>query len=273
MRQAATKLPLPDREKVVLVHSSGSSPRQWAQLASRLASDRRLQVVAPPLVGHDAEPGWSRNEAPSLAGEVERLCAHLGRVRGPVHLVGHSYGGAVALKAALSGRFEVASIALYEPSLFAFLEERLDEYRASPTAIARAIAWSLAIHCPHEAARIYVDYWNGPRTFATMSPEKSARIVERMPIVKACFDALVCDEMRAPDLSALTAPCLVMCGARSPQPSQDICELVAGHSPRGRLHRFAELGHMGPVLAPAAVNAVIEEFLEFVPARSVRASV
>jgi pimeloyl-ACP methyl ester carboxylesterase len=59
-----------------------------------------------------------------------------------------------------------------------------------------------------------------------------------------------------------------MVGRKSPQPSQDLCEIVAGSLPAARLHHFAALGHMGPVTDAPAVNAVIEEFLREVATAS-----
>ena len=49
---------------------------------------------------------------------VEALARHVGA---PVHLVGHSFGGMVAFAAALSGRVEVVSLALFEANPIALI--------------------------------------------------------------------------------------------------------------------------------------------------------
>ena len=46
--------------------------------------------------------------------EVRLVQSLAARVGGPVHLVGHSFGGTVALAAALTGSVQVASLALFE---------------------------------------------------------------------------------------------------------------------------------------------------------------
>lgn len=246
-------------ETVVLLHSSGASPRQWSALAERIPARLRMHVAAPALVGHGDEKPWGPGVAPSLDGEVERLCARVSHAFG-VHLVGHSYGGAVAIKAALSGRLDVRSVTVYEPSLFAMLDRPYPDHE-SPVSAGREVARLLAAGRTDDCARLYVDYWTGEGEFDRMPPERRDRIVERMPAVAACFRALFEDGARVADLPQLGMPCLVMKGARSPQPSQDLCEMVAGSMPLARLHHFSHLNHMGPLADPAAVNAVIEEFL------------
>ena len=248
-------------ETVILLHSSGASPRQWSALAGRIPARFGLRAAVPALVGHGEEPPWRPAEAPSLQGEVDRICARLPADTGGVHLVGHSYGGAVAIKAALSKRLRVRSLTVYEPSLFSVLDHRVYRSADSPFAAGWAISQLFREGRTGEAARLYVDYWCGADAFARMPFDRRARMVERMPAVVDCFTALFADPVRAGDLGHLEVPTLLMTGTQSPRPSQDICEIVAGSLPKARLHWFGGLDHMGPVLEPLRVDAVIEEFL------------
>ena len=111
------------------------------------------------------------------------------------------------------------------------------------------------------SARMYIDYWHSGPTFDALPAERRARLIERMPVVKGCFEAIFADAVSAGELSRLAMPCLVMSGNRSPLPAQDLSGMVAASVGNARHHRFAQLHHMGPLLAPGTVNAVIEEFL------------
>src|SRR5262245_25652134 len=82
----------PDR--VVLVPCSGSSTRQWQTLCAGLAG---FVPVAVDLRGHGDRPGWHGAGALSLAEEAAAI-AEACPAGAPFHLVGHSYGGAVALR-------------------------------------------------------------------------------------------------------------------------------------------------------------------------------
>jgi pimeloyl-ACP methyl ester carboxylesterase len=72
---------------IVLVHGAWANPGSWAPVIQRLQADG-YNVVAPPnpLVG-------LRHDAQALRGVLETL-------KGPIVLVGHSYGGAVITNAA-----------------------------------------------------------------------------------------------------------------------------------------------------------------------------
>ena len=77
----------------VLLHSSASMRWQWRPLMDALKGFRR--VLAPDLWGYgesDAFPGVE----PSLAKEIAIVDGLAERAGGPIDLVGHSFGGALA---------------------------------------------------------------------------------------------------------------------------------------------------------------------------------
>src|SRR5438046_1391885 len=102
-----------DGTGILLLHSTGASGTQWRALADRLAPHGR--VAAPDLCGYGTSGGWTGREAFRLAHEATRLSPLIQGFAAPVHLVGHSYGGAVALHLARTQRERVASLTLYEP--------------------------------------------------------------------------------------------------------------------------------------------------------------
>ncbi|MEV4438353.1 alpha/beta hydrolase [Streptomyces sp. NPDC049577] len=99
---------------VVLLAGQNATPAEWAPHVVALAEGGR-RVIALDRVG---EPGYSTQTAPittadDTAAWLEEALAGLGVER--AHLVGHSYGGWVALNHAVRAPGRVASVAVCDP--------------------------------------------------------------------------------------------------------------------------------------------------------------
>jgi pimeloyl-ACP methyl ester carboxylesterase len=104
---------------VVCIHSSASSSGQWRTLMERLAD--RFRVIAVDLYGSGKTAAWPQGQPMHLDDEVALLSSVFRAAGDRFHLIGHSFGGAIALKAALANRDRVLSLVLYEPVLFSVL--------------------------------------------------------------------------------------------------------------------------------------------------------
>ncbi|HVW26600.1 MAG TPA: 2-succinyl-6-hydroxy-2,4-cyclohexadiene-1-carboxylate synthase [Polyangiaceae bacterium] len=77
---------------VALLHGFTGSPSSFQELAAVL-EPRGVRVAAPPLLGHGADDSGVRD----FEGEVERLARGLAARDRPMHLLGYSLGGRVAI--------------------------------------------------------------------------------------------------------------------------------------------------------------------------------
>ena len=81
---------------LVLVHGGRDHCRNWDWVAGRLRD--RWHIVAPDLRGH-GDSAWSEDGEYSLSANVYDLAQLIHQLNaGPVTLVGHSYGGNIALR-------------------------------------------------------------------------------------------------------------------------------------------------------------------------------
>ncbi len=99
---------------VVYVHGLGGSSTNWTDLAGALSSRWHGLAVDLPGFGR-SEPLPSRDY--SLAAHARTVAAFLGTLDGPVHLVGNSLGGAVALSVAADHPALVRTTTLVSPAV------------------------------------------------------------------------------------------------------------------------------------------------------------
>jgi pimeloyl-ACP methyl ester carboxylesterase len=245
-------------EPVVLLHCSGATGAQWRPLVEALGD--RFHLLAPDLYGHGGTAPWPGPEAYSLAHEAALVGALLDTLESPVHLVGHSYGGAVALHVARARLGRLRSLTLIEPVAFHLLQDgdaadalALAEF----TSVGESMLEALRAGDASAAFGCFVDYWNGPGTWAHIARDKRAAMITGLSTVKAVFHALMADPARFADFAGVTAPTLLVQGTRTTQAARRVCERLAQAWPRARVERVAGAGHMSPVTHRAEVEALI----------------
>jgi pimeloyl-ACP methyl ester carboxylesterase len=251
----------PARPTVVLLHSSAGSSRQWNALGQQLA--RRYDVRTVDFHDHGTQRRWHDERPLRLADEVS-LVEPLLRTAGRVHLIGHSYGGAVALKVAERNPAAIASVAVYEPVLFRWLFDAEPESDAAHEAhgIAAAMRKYLERGDAYRAAERFLNYWGGVGTWESMSMERRDAHAARMVAVLRHFGALAGDAPTVSNLQRLSAPLLVLSGSATRATTRRIAALLRAALPAARHETIMGAGHMGPVTHAAVVNARLERYLD-----------
>jgi len=233
------------------------------------------RVLAPDLYGYGETDPWPGYDPFSLADEAALADAILPPGHGPIHLVGHSYGGAVALRFALQRPERLRSLVLIEPVAFYLLSghgpDSADRQLFRQVMEIAALASKAAANGDYRRATArFVDYWNGEGAWTQTKPEMQAALARRMPKVALDFRATMTESTPRAAYRRIQVPTLVLRGARSPRPTRRIAELVAESLPASRLHTIEGAGHMLPLTHKEAVNAAIVEHLLHVMARRER---
>ena len=247
---------------VVCIHASASSSAQWRPLMDRLAG--RFRTLAVDLYGCGRSPTWPSNRARSLADEVALLAPVFAAAGDRFHLIVHSYGGAVALKAALADPGRLRSLVVFEPVLFSVLFDQ-DPTQPAAREIAAVRADTVAAvdaRTPDASGARFVDYWMGAGGWASMQEPRRAAVAAAMGNVTAQWHAAFTDPTPLSAFSALDVPALFITGSDSPASARGVAQLLTKVLPRVNAVEIEGVGHMGPVTHPDRVNALIERHLE-----------
>lgn len=111
-------------EPALFVHGLGGGSTNWTDLMALLSGRLAGEAVDLPGFGHSDPPPGGRYSLDAHVRAVVRLVEI--QARGPVHLVGNSLGGAVAVRLAAEHPGLVRTLTLVSPALPAFRLRRYD---------------------------------------------------------------------------------------------------------------------------------------------------
>lgn len=246
---------------VVCLHANASTSSQWRSLMALLAP--RFHVLAPDGHGAGKGPAWPTDRMLCLRDEVDLIAPVLNRAGASPVLVGHSYGAAVALVAAVMHPDRFRALVLYEPTLFALLDAESpppNEADGIRQAVAAAGA-ALDAGDADAAAGHFIDFWMGEGAWQRTPGNRRGPIAESVRNVRGWAAALTHEPTPLSLLTRLDLPVLLMSGNVSPVSSLAVARLLAGAMPRVRTISFEGVGHMGPLTHSDLVNAAIARFL------------
>jgi pimeloyl-ACP methyl ester carboxylesterase len=243
---------------VVCLHSSGGSSAQWQPLLERAA--RQFRIVAADFHGHGGTLAPAADAPYSLATESEALARTLAGLPGPLHLVGHSYGAAVALDFACRYPRRVRALTLYEPVLFSLLEPHSALAREVKD-VGRTIGELVAAGAPETAAQRFVDYWTGEGAWARMAAGQHAAVARRIAVVARHFDALIEQPVDTGAMGNLNVPITLLSGQDTRPVATAITARLATLLPGASWAKIPGAGHLGPITHAQAVNDVIAQDL------------
>ena len=235
-------------EMVMALHCSGGTGRQWRMLAERIGQHRFGRF--PDLLGTTFAGHWTGGMPFRLGIEAAPLLEEIDRHEGPIHLVGHSYGGGLALHVAAMRPERISSLTLYEPTAFHLL--RLagrpgGEALLEISEVIGSIRASFEVQRPEEGARAFVDYWSGEGTWTAMLPELKHRVLAYMPKAAHDFEALIEEPTPAAAYARFGFPTMILHGDTSRKPALLVAKLLGSIIASAVTAQLTGLGHMGPV--------------------------
>jgi len=246
-----------------------SSKSQWRELIESLRDRYRLIAIDLLGYGESAMPGGGY----SLDDEVRMVESVLARELQPgeqFHLIGHSYGGMVALQLAAQAQARrVRSLSLFEPIAFHLLPAG-DPDLAELAAARRGIADRMGAGDTQGAAGCFVDRWSGAGAFEQLREERQSVLATQVPKILLEYSA-VADGSCVADYRRIAVPTCLVTGQWSPEVAQRLTSMLTEILPHASCFEVAA-GHMAPITHPALVNPIFEEFVRAVDSSERRAA-
>lgn len=248
---------------VLLLHSGGFTSRQWRKLAELLAP--RYRVLAPDLLGYGNAGPWPEGKPFHFHEDVDFLESFIGEQCEPgqaLHLVGHSYGGLLALQLALRRPGLVRSIAVYEPVATGILDDVEDREARSALELVRREWQPDASGADEQWLREFVEWWNGRGAWDRLNDETRAAFRAAGWKLFQEVVTLIADRTDRATYAQIDVPVLVLGGALSPFAERRVVERLGEALPQATTKLFPGVGHMGPISHAPLVNEAIAAHLE-----------
>jgi pimeloyl-ACP methyl ester carboxylesterase len=255
---------------VVALHGGLGSWRSWEAVA-RVLADRFEFLLVDRRGRGDSGDGASPHALEREVEDARAVVAAPGRAGGPAAgdaeqrrapaLLGHSYGGAVALELARTAApGELRALLLYEPAVGidgAVTPEQLTSLRQCVLDGAPERAVPLSMELLDAAGLVVAD---GPLASLRIKPTAAfRRLAATVPDEISAVAPL--GEEHLASCAAISVPTLLMVGSESPPRAAANCRALAEALPAAEVVVLDGLGHVAHTTAPERVAQAIGAFL------------
>lgn len=243
---------------VVFIHGSFATPATWKRWFTLLSE--HYHCIAIRLPGHDGAPDYHDYHQPDIETEVlliERVVERL--TDQPVHLIGHSFGGVVALSTALSQRVPIARLSLFEP-VAVWLLEQLQTQDGIQTALDSVERFLTSYRQDAEmnpmACRQLIEFWGGDGVFEPLPEHVKNGMATMTPQNLRHWDVCTTSTFTVQDVQRLAMPVDLVHGSESSPVAHHINQQLQRLIPVATLSEIQGATHF---LVTSHVDACLEK--------------
>jgi pimeloyl-ACP methyl ester carboxylesterase len=248
-------------QKVILFHSTAAGARQWRSLMNTLAD--RYHLIAINLYGYGQTVAWDDSRPQSLADQAKLMVPFLPKNGDAVSIVGHSFGGSVAMKAAALFKDHVDRLVLIEPNPFYLLRqnERSEAYQEAVNLRdvimekGRTKSWCIA-------AEVFANYWMGEGSWDAMPDDRKSKFAKNLEPNFHEWDGVMNEEISLAEWEiSLPKATTVISAADTVRSIREICALMKQNIPNWKHEQINRGGHMAALTKPDLINPIVANAL------------
>ena len=245
-----------DGQPLVFIHGSLLDYRYWANEIDHFS--QYFRVIAPSRRHHwpNSKP---KGEFTYLSGEhTKDMIEFVDKVAGePVHLVGHSYAGYLAIEMASQRPGLCRSLVLMEPG---GPIEPMPPFPAPGQTFAKAANLYLSGEI-EKACALFMDTvctspkWKDcSKNFKQMTLDNVHTVVEQIKEIRPAI--------KSSQLRQIACPTLLLMGKNTPKPFPQIIEAAASSMPHAQIATIPQASHLMNQDNPVAYIRTLSEFVE-----------
>lgn len=230
-----------DGAPLLFLHGSMSTSAAWRGITNAL--NLKYRAISVDLWGYGKSDDWNENWPVDLSSEVDLIENLASSFDQPVHLVGHSHGGTLALEVAKRGRVDLQSLCLFEATPFNILythgdvkvfEELENMFLEYFEAVSK--------NEPHAVRRV-IDYWDGRGAYDAMPENIKSFLNSAVPMnivnVKAGFASTANQQ----DFSQISIPTLTVYGEETAASCKAMTLAICEWLPNAEVEAIPQAGH------------------------------
>jgi pimeloyl-ACP methyl ester carboxylesterase len=245
---------------IVLVPGSCSTGAAWRTVMANWHG--RFRCVTTSLLGYGGTAERRAAGDADIAYEREILETVIRRAGGPVHLVGHSFGGLTALAVALRGRVPLLSLTIAEAPAVDILRET-GEQRDYDTFRNMSRAYSDAFRRGEtDAIARMIDFYGGAGTFAAWPQRVRDYAIETTPANLLDWESAYGFRLTPASLAAVKIPAMVVWGEASHPAVRRANELLSRHLSHADHAMIAGASHFMIATHPKQLAELIVRHIE-----------
>ncbi len=244
--------------KGLLLHCSLAHGGVYSKMGAAVGGALSLTSFDQP--GHGRAADW--DDDGDLQDRVTEMALDL--LTEPMDVIGHSFGGTVALRLAVERPEMVRTLTLLEPVMMAVAKVDNPQVAAILARDMNAFYHALATGERAQAAQIFTEFYGDGRPWDSLSDDGRNAIIDRIHLIGAGSRAVNEDHydlLGTRKFEQIKVPTLIVDGGQGGAVMNTVCDGLARRIPNATRVCIAGGGHMVPLTRP---EAVAREILQLV---------